>query len=294
MKLLCVTVVAELARASVGPLRLVRVDVDASVVGLVVPATCQLLLAGHTTRLYHLGLQLAGLHLAAIANLLAHDPHDGGHAGLLPSRDLAVAAGAGVLQEKGGIAARLRHTELHLATLGPLLLLGLHGGADNLLLLLNLPALLLGQALGLCLGGLLLQGNPVLYVGLVTPRQLIEPGIVDDHAEAVRGLLATPAGAGEGLGHGDAGNTPLLKARVLVQPSAVGAGPRGIRNLRHHVAVAVAAGVGVRVLGGGDHEQIGVAELGSGGPVGTLLLPRREAAVVRKGALVRAALGEQD
>ena len=209
--------------------------------------------------------------------------------------DLGVALGAGVLQEQRGIAAGPRDTELHLPTLSPLLLLGLHAVIGDGYLILLVPLGFLGQALGLCLGRLLEEGNPFLDEDLVAPRELAEPSrILDDDAEAVRGLLPTPAGAGEHDRDGEAGNAPLLKPRVLVLPGAVGAGPRGIRDRRHHVAMAVAAGVGVHVLGGGDHEDIGVAGIGSGSPVGTLLLPRRETAVVRKGALVRAALGEQD
>jgi len=92
---LAVTVVAERARERVGPLRLVRVDVDAVVALLVRPAACELLSTDAAERLGGGALRLALRHLRA-------------------------AAGTRARNEEAFVLARARHAELHLALVAPL------------------------------------------------------------------------------------------------------------------------------------------------------------------------------
>ena len=99
----------EAPRAGVGPLRLVRVDVDAGVRLLVVPA--------------------AGQHLAALALACAGEGRADHVADIVAGGEDAldaqlVAARAGAREEQRDILARLGHAELHGAALrAPLLLL---------------------------------------------------------------------------------------------------------------------------------------------------------------------------
>ena len=137
------TVVAELARACLGPLHLIGVDVDALLLR-VAPAAGQL-------------LEEVRLLLRARAAVLA-----GGNGPL--------AACALVLSEERLILAGLRHAELHLAAAAPLVLL-----ACNRLLLHALHHLLLGcrllhLALGLLLWRLALEHLQLQVVHLVTPQ----------------------------------------------------------------------------------------------------------------------------
>ena len=132
---LAVTVVAEQALERVGPLRLVRVNVDAVMALLVRPAACEVLSTDAAERLGGGALRLALGHLRA-------------------------AAGTRARKEEALVLARARHAELHLAALGaPLVSLlvdrvaneaGHRGGLSLGLLLEALSRLLsrLGRAVG--------------------------------------------------------------------------------------------------------------------------------------------------
>ena len=135
-------VVAELTRARLGPLRLIRVDVDAGL-RRVAPAARQL--------------------LGQVRLLLRP------RAAVLAGRNSPLAACALVLGEERLVLAGLRHAEFHRAAAAPLVLLALHR-----LLLHTLHHLLLGgclacQALGLLLGRLIPQHLHLQVVHLVAP-----------------------------------------------------------------------------------------------------------------------------
>ena len=148
---LLLAVEAERARAGGLPLRLVGVDVDAGVLLGVVPAAREDLAAR--------ALRLALGHLLA-----------------------ARRAGADALLKEAGVLARLRHAELHLTALTPLLLLALHTEVHEASVALHLGRRLPLDPLGLLCGRLVLQHLDLGIVHLVAPP--------DDRDKAFPHLLA--------------------------------------------------------------------------------------------------------
>ena len=219
-------VIAQHARAGIGPLRLVRVDVDAGARLLVVPAARQLL-AAHEVALHGLAVGLAHGHVCG-------------------------AVGAGALREEGGVLAGAGHAELHLAALGPLLLLAVNQVLDDLLLAL---ALVLGLRLEARLAlrrrlrrqlGLLLLPHDVAPRGAGGARRAHAQHHLQVGALQQRVLVAVARALGVvvGLVHGE---VALL---ALEEPAPVAALPHGVAVVLVQAAldVALAAGPVVELL----------------------------------------------
>ena len=211
------------------PLWLVRVHVDAGAVLVVIPAAGQLLAtdahAGVAT-LSQASHYLAGAcHAAITAALLLLHHDDARRAYISTGGQLGGAVGTDTLLEEAGILAGTRHTELHGALVGPLLLLARHLGANHSCDICSVTQCLCLLARGTRLGRL--RG--------VVAHVLKEPDV--PKGEAVTVLQPADTGSSRG------GAVPLqldgtaLATRDPAGRRLRGHEPRAVAALpRHHVA----------------------------------------------------------